>query len=81
MRKAWWTPRVIMTNAVVDLSVAAVLLVVSIVLLTSGNRGGIITCVFSGIALIGGFFALYAYQAAQRAAAEGDAEEGSRTSA
>ena len=69
MRRTWATPRGILTHAVVDLSVAAVLIVVSIMLLVSGNRGGVYTCILGGIALIGGSFALYAYYRAQAAAA------------
>ena len=74
-----------MTHAVVDLSVAAVLIVVSIVLLVGGSRAGVYTCLLGTVALIGGSFALFVYRSAQaqdaasslESAASEDAESGS----
>jgi Zn-dependent membrane protease YugP len=59
MRKTWSSPRGVQLHAIVDLSVAAVLIVLSTILLLAGNRGGIFTLVLGVVALIAGCIALY----------------------
>lgn len=69
------TPRGAMIAAIIELAVAAVFVVASVLLLSIGSRGGIVTLILAIVSLIAGCLALWAYSTMRHAAADADHDQ------
>jgi len=66
MFRSWATSRRLLALAAVELVAAAILIVVSLYLLSIGSRGCIVTLVLAGVTVLAGGLALYGARILQR---------------